>query len=102
MSSKRAKNLKSRALSRIILVNGEDSSFEKLFESIQAGYFDSLTVSEDLKSAKLQRFRWKLNEALKLCFNSLNRPPPYTLRRIVDRNKYSTTNGLTFLFMRRQ
>ena len=38
----------------IVEVNEQDS-FEKLFSNIQAGCFDSVTVSDDLKNATLQR-----------------------------------------------
>ena len=39
----------------IVEVNEQEDSFEKLFSNIQAGCFDSVTVSDDLNNATLQR-----------------------------------------------
>ena len=39
----------------IVEVNEQEDSFEKLFSNIQAGCFDSVTVSDDLKNATLQQ-----------------------------------------------
>lgn len=39
----------------ILEVSDEDKSFENLLESLQAGCFDLVEVSEDLKKAKLKK-----------------------------------------------
>ena len=101
----------------IVEVNGQEDSFEKLFSNIQAGCFDSVTVSDDLKNATLQRsFVGNKTDALMvtsnrqsvlnvcsefgkyvklsvelyngmLMNNNNNRPPAPTLHYFVDRKQ---------------
>ena len=55
----------------IVEMNEQECSFEQLFETIQSGCFDCVTVSEDLKCAILQRsFVGSQNDALMVVSNS--------------------------------